>query len=75
LTNQRERAKQTPFVPRTMKTAMLDSIGTAAVIKAVAEEKQKELRDALQEVREWYLLLVDAGSKVFEFEYWKRISR
>jgi hypothetical protein len=75
LNNQRTEAKQCAFVPRSAKTAMPDWSETAAVIKAVAEEKQKELRDALQELREWYLLLVRAGSMVFEFEYWKRINR
>ena len=75
LNNQRKEAKQSVFVPQSPKTAMLDWSGTAAAIRAMTEEKQKELRDALQELREWYFLLVRAGSMVFEFEYWKRINR
>jgi hypothetical protein len=75
LSNQREEATQTPFVPRSSITAILDSKGREEAIKAIEEARQKELRDALQELREWYLLLVRAGSMVFEFEYWKRINR
>ena len=41
----------------------------------MVEARQKELRNALQELREWYLLLARAGSLVFEYEYWKRINR
>jgi hypothetical protein len=75
LNNQREEAKQTPFVPRTMTAEAFDLRVRADVIKAIEDGKQKELRDALQELREWYLLLVRSSSMVFEFEYWKRISR
>ena len=75
LNNQRKEAKQSVFVPQSPKTAMLDWSGTAAAIKAITEEKQKELRYALQELREWYFLLARLGSMVFEFEYWKRINR
>ena len=54
---------------------MLDSKGWEEAIKAMEEARQKELRDAVQALREWYLLLVRAGSMVFEFEYWKRMKR
>jgi len=57
-----------------MKTALLNVSGTAAITEALHTAKQKELSDALQQLREWYLLLVGTGSKVFEFEYWKRIN-
>jgi nitrogen regulatory protein PII len=75
LNNQREDAKQTGFVPRSMNRVMVDSSGIDKAFKAIQESKQKELRDGFQELREWYLLLVRAGSMVFEFEYWKRINR
>jgi hypothetical protein len=75
LSNQREAATQTPFVPQSSTTAVLDSKGWEETIKAIQEARQKELRDALQELREWYLLLVRVGSMVFEFEYWKRVNR
>jgi hypothetical protein len=75
LSNQREEATQTPFVPRSLTTTILDFKGRAEVIRALEEARQKELRDALQGLREWYLLLVRTGSTVFEFEYWKRINR
>jgi hypothetical protein len=75
LSNQREAARQAPFVPRSPTTAMLDSKGWEEAIKAMEEARQKELRDAVQELREWYLLLARAGSMVFEFEYWKRMKR
>ena len=74
LSNQREEAKKKPFVPRSMTTVVFDSSGRAEAIKAIEEAKQKELRGALRELREWYLLLVRASSMVFEFEYWKRIN-
>jgi hypothetical protein len=75
LNYQREEAKQTPFVPHSMTTAVFDSGGRAEVAQTIEEAKQKELKDALQELREWYLLLVRSSSMVFEFEYWKRINR
>jgi hypothetical protein len=58
-----------------MTAEVFDLSVRADVIKAIEEGKQKELRDALQELREWYLLLVRSSSMVFEFEYWKRINR
>jgi hypothetical protein len=75
LSNQREEAKQIPFIARSSTNAMLDSKERAEAIKAMKDARQKELHDALEELREWYLLLVRAGSMVFEFEYWKRVNR
>lgn len=75
LTNQREAATRIPFVPQSSTPAILDSKGWNETIKAIEEARQKELRDAVQELREWYLLLVRVGSIVFELEYWKRVNR
>ena len=70
---QREEAQQNPAPP--LPSPMPDFEASRELIKALEEGKQSELRRALQQLREWYLLLVRAGSLVFEFEYWKRINR
>jgi hypothetical protein len=70
---QRQEAQRSPAPPRP--SSMPDFEESKELMKAVEEGKQNELRRALQELREWYLLLVRAGSMVFEFEYWKRIDR
>lgn len=73
LKQQREEATQTQFVPRHSES-LLDSKGWGDTVKTIGEGRQKELLDALQGLRDWYLLLVRASSLVFEFEYWKRIN-
>jgi hypothetical protein len=70
---QRQEAQQTSTPPRPL--SIPDFEKSKEIIKALEEEKQSELRTALQQLREWYLLLIRAGSLVFEFEYWKRINR
>jgi hypothetical protein len=75
LSNQREEAKKTPFIPRSLTAESLALMRSDGSIKAAEEKPQKEMSDALQQLLEWYLLLVRAGSLVFEFEYWKRMKK
>jgi hypothetical protein len=75
LFNQRKEATKRPFIPRSSRRAIRESQGWDNVIKNLEETRQKELREAVQELQAWYLSLVRAASLVFEFEYWKRIGR
>lgn len=75
LSNQRKEATKLPFIPRSSRTAIHESKGWNKAIKDLEETRQKELREAVQELQEWYVSLVRAASLVFEFEYWKRIGR
>lgn len=72
---QRQEASRKPYIAQPPSTATPDWDVMQNTINTMQEEKQNELRKALKELKEWYLLLVRAGSMVFEFEYWKRINQ
>jgi hypothetical protein len=75
LNHQRKEAAQSPFVPRSLGEVMVDWNTRSEGINAIVQEREDALRGALDELREWYLLLVRAASVVFEYEYWKRLGR
>jgi hypothetical protein len=51
-------------------------IGSFADISKQADEKRlKERFEALLQLKTWYLTLIEAGSRAFEFEYWNRNGR
>jgi len=75
LKNQREEATQTPYVARSVEASMQDRRAMDDLVETLNENHQKELWDALLQLKEWYMLLVQTASLVFEFEYWKRIGR
>lgn len=74
LSSQREEATRRPFGPRSAKV-MTDVKEVMDASKLLQQVRQQELRDAMQELRDWYLLLVKASSMVFEYEYWNRRRR
>jgi hypothetical protein len=75
LSRQREEARRRPVAENVFGTATLTLECGRDAIRTVEQAKQQKLSDALQQLREWYLLLVRVSSAVFEFEYWKRINR
>lgn len=75
LRNQREEATQALYVPRSVRYPVQSWKSTKDVAETLQENRQKERLDALLQLKEWYMLLVQSASLAFEFEYWKRIGR
>ena len=75
LKNQREAATQAPYVPRSVEASMQDRRAMDDSVETLNENHRKELLDGFVQLKEWYMLLVQTASLVFEFEYWRRIGR
>jgi hypothetical protein len=75
LKTQKVEAAQVPYVPRSTKNALLQRQNWNETAELLRNERNKELEEAIQVLKDWYLLLVHAAGLVFEFEYWKRINK
>ena len=75
LHDQRKESQREPFVPRLIENANWGTKSFADTGKQFNDERLKERREALSQLKTWYLTLVEAGGLVFEFEYWNRNGR
>jgi hypothetical protein len=75
LKTQKDEAARFPYVQRSSEDALLRRQGWNETIELLNNERRKELEDAIQVLKDWYMLLIRASGLVFEFEYWKRIKK
>jgi hypothetical protein len=75
LKNQREQAMNPTPVPRPSTEAFTRKSDWSRVVKKLSDKRLQEHQDAINVLKVWYMLLVEASALTFEFEYWKRIGK
>ena len=75
LQNQREEAFGIPFEPKSLENLSKNYEDHGKIIAKLANDRVNERVAMIEQLRSWYLNLVDAGSMAFEYEYWRRVGK
>ncbi len=72
LQQQRDASAQKPYQPRMIENLVEESKSWDESTKALQTERREEMERVIADLKQWYLLAVDACSLAIEYEYWKR---